>query len=95
MNESVIEGWPTTTGPLRALTDLGNIHDGSTPEWVQEPTRSTTGPGTTYKCRTRRGLGPKAILDLAALTVEGFHVYINPRGRYARISIFHTEGHHA
>jgi hypothetical protein len=85
-----INGWPTHTEPLAALTTLGLTLAGNTPEWAIEQTLSTTAAGTTYKCRTWRGFGPKAIQDLAALTLEGFHVYINPRGRYARISIFET-----
>lgn len=88
----MIDGWPTHKGPLKVLAELGNIRAGSTPNWLLEPAHDYDGQRTGYKCRTHRGLGPQAILDLAALTVEGYGVYIHPRGRYARISIYEPEG---
>lgn len=85
-------GWPTHSGPLRTLTDLGNLPTGSTPQWLHEPTYEMDSGRVGYKCRTHRGLSPETILDLAALIVEGYKVWILPRGRYARISIFEPEG---
>jgi hypothetical protein len=83
----MIEGWPTHTGPLRTLAELGNVPTGTTPNWLNEPTHEFDSGRTGYKCRTHRGLSPETILDLAALIVEGYQVHVNPRGRYARITI--------
>jgi len=83
----MIEGWPSTKGPLRALVALGNLPAGSVPHWLNEPTYEIDSGRVGYKCRTHRGLSPETILDLAALIVEGYQVYVNPRGRYARITI--------
>jgi len=80
--------WPTHTGPLKTLTELGNLQAGATPDWVLEPTYETDGASVGYKCRTYGSLGPQTVLDLAALIVEGWQVWILPRGRYARIGIY-------
>jgi hypothetical protein len=88
----MMDGWPAHKGPLRTLADLGNVPAGTTPDWLNEPTYENADGRSGYKCRTRNSLGPQTIIDLAALAIEGYNVWILPRGRYARINIFEPEG---
>jgi hypothetical protein len=88
----MIDGWPAHTGPLQVLAELGNVPAGTTPQWLNEPTHEIDSGRVGYKCRTHRGLSPETILDLAALIIEGYQVWILPRGRYARINILEPEG---
>ena len=88
----MIEGWPTDKGPLRTLMELGNLWPETTPDWVHEPTHSLENGRFTYKCRSHRALTPENILDVAALIVEGYKVYILPRGKYVRFNIFEPKG---
>lgn len=63
--------WPTDTGPVRTLQDLGMIiHD--RPCWA----RNTGHDGTIYWCYTGY-LNNTAIRDLAALTFENFTVDVD------------------
>ena len=76
-----IGGWPADRGPLKALHELGLIPDPNVqPSWVGQA-RWHPNPKLpdrpTYR-GTSRFLNQNGIRHLAALTLEGWEVFINP-----------------
>lgn len=89
MNDTAVvrPGWPTETGPLKTLTDLGMLPQGTRHlPWTSESsTQSNSGtPHYRAKCNF---LPNAALRALAALTLEGWHVTVQPAGPNLKITI--------
>lgn len=82
------EGWPADEGPLQSLHKVGLLsHPGHRPEWLHYPTTDTDKNGVkTYNAKTRF-MSNLAIRSLAALTFEGWDVFVNqtPEGLSIRV----------
>lgn len=82
--------WPERDrGPLQSLRDLGRLKDGYWPVWVRAKYTWVThedDDGPFYWSR-HITLGDDAVLDLAALRLEGWSIAIRPRAHGLTIRI--------
>lgn len=76
MTTAQTPGWPTDRGPIATLALLGLIKAPPI-NWLRSPTTSETRNGTSWRFAPVF-LRAEAIRALAALTLEGYEVQIDP-----------------
>jgi hypothetical protein len=78
--ETKTDGWPTDTGPLHTLHQLGlTPWAGYRPIWLHYP-KVRTSNGRTFYTGSSRFLFNEGIRALAALSLENYTVKIFPAG---------------
>ena len=85
------EGWPADHGPLHILCQLGLHNDpNQRPNWLHYP-RTETYAGIETHHATTKFLSNDSLRSLAALTLEGWQVFIDPADRGLRIKVSHEK----
>ena len=77
------DGWPTDTGPLHTLHELG-LHDDL--KWLHYPYTDTYNGVENFHAKTSF-LSNEPIRALAAISLEGFQVFVDPDQAGLRIKI--------
>lgn len=72
------DGWPATTGPLVTLQRIGLVKDARRrPAWLSFPKTEDHGEFIAYKASCKF-MNKEGLRALAALTLEGWDVHVNP-----------------
>lgn len=73
------DGWPADRGPLKILHELGLVSDPQRrPIWLHYPKVHTTPSGIPTYTATCKFLTQDGLRSLAALTLEGWDVFVRP-----------------